>query len=108
MLCFSNATDENKGDRMGKRQKSFKTGQGYTKDDWDAVQSPELTDEQMAKAKPFTEAFPDLAAAIHEVSDNPEWTREDFAKARPFAEAFPELAASIRKSSGPNKSTKKR
>jgi uncharacterized protein (DUF4415 family) len=93
---------------MGKQQKPFKPGQGYTKEDWDAVQSPELTDEQMAKAKPFAEAFPDLAAAIHEVSDNPEWTREDFAKARPFAEVFPELAASIRKSGGPNKSTKKR
>jgi uncharacterized protein (DUF4415 family) len=47
---------------MGKRQKSFKPGQGYTKEDWDAVQSPELTDKQMAKAKPFAEVFPDLAA----------------------------------------------
>lgn len=48
---------------MGKRQKSFKPGEGYTKEDWDAVQSPELTDEQMAKAKTFAEAFPDLAAS---------------------------------------------
>jgi uncharacterized protein (DUF4415 family) len=93
---------------MSKRQKTFKPGRGYTKKDWDAVQSPELTDEQMAQAKPFAEAFPDFAAAIHEVSDNPEWTREDFAKAKPFAEVFPELAASIRKSGGPNKGTKKR
>jgi hypothetical protein len=46
---------------MGKRQKSFKPGQGYTKEDWDAV------------------------------ADNPEWTAEDFAKAKPFAEVFPEL-----------------
>jgi uncharacterized protein (DUF4415 family) len=52
---------------MGK-QKSFKPGQGYTKEDWDAV------------------------------CDNPELTAEDFAKAKPFAEVFPELAASIRKS----------
>jgi hypothetical protein len=49
---------------MGKRQKTFKPGQGYTKEDWDAVQSPELTDRQMAKAKPFAEVFPDLAASI--------------------------------------------
>jgi hypothetical protein len=49
---------------MGKRQKPFKPGQGYTKADWDDVQSPELTDEQMAKAKPFLEIFPDLAALI--------------------------------------------
>ena len=48
---------------MGRRLKSFKPGQGYTKKDWDAVQSPELTDEQMAKAKPFAEAFPDLAGS---------------------------------------------
>jgi uncharacterized protein (DUF4415 family) len=48
---------------MGKRQKSFKPGQGYTRADWDAV------------------------------ADNPEWTAEDFARAKPFAEVFPELAA---------------
>jgi hypothetical protein len=49
---------------MGAQQKSFKPGHGYTKKDWDAVQSPELTDEQMAQAKPFAEVFPDLAASI--------------------------------------------
>jgi hypothetical protein len=49
---------------MTKKQKSFKPGHGYTKKDWEAVQSPELTDEQMAKAKPFAEAFPDLATSI--------------------------------------------
>lgn len=49
---------------MGKVQKKFKPGQGYTKQDWDDVQSPELTDEQMAKAKPFAEVFPELAASI--------------------------------------------
>jgi len=49
---------------MGKRQKPFKSGQGYTKQDWDDVQSPELTAEEMAKAKPFAKAFPELAASI--------------------------------------------
>ena len=49
---------------MGKQQKSFKPGQGYTRKDWDDVQSPELTDEEMAKAKPFAEALPALAASI--------------------------------------------
>jgi uncharacterized protein (DUF4415 family) len=49
---------------MGKVQKKFEPGQGYTKEDWDDVQSPELTDEQMAKAKPFAEVFPELAASI--------------------------------------------
>ena len=49
---------------MGKAQKKFKPGNGYTKKDWDDVRSPELTDEQIAKAKPFAEVFPELAAAI--------------------------------------------
>jgi uncharacterized protein (DUF4415 family) len=49
---------------MSKQQKPFKPGRGYTKKDWDDVQSPELTDEQMAKAKPFAEVFPELAASI--------------------------------------------
>jgi uncharacterized protein (DUF4415 family) len=49
---------------MAKRQKTFKPGRGYTKADWDDVDSPELTDEQIAKAKPFAEALPELAAAI--------------------------------------------
>jgi uncharacterized protein (DUF4415 family) len=63
---------------MGKRQKSFKPGQGYTKKDWDAV------------------------------CDNPEWTKKDFARARPFAEVFPKLAASIRRERGPNKAPTKK
>ena len=49
---------------MAKVQKRFKAGQGYTKKDWNHVQSPELTDEQMAKARPFAEVFPELAASI--------------------------------------------
>ena len=49
---------------MGKQQKPFKAGPGYTRKDWDDVQSPELTAEEMAKAKPFAQAFPELAASI--------------------------------------------
>ena len=49
---------------MGKQQKSFKPGQGYSKKDWDDVESPELTGEEFAKAKPFAEALPGLAASI--------------------------------------------
>ncbi len=48
---------------MGKA-KTFKPGRGYTRKDWDDLDSPALTKEQMAKAKPFAEALPDLAAAI--------------------------------------------
>ena len=54
------------------KQKTFKPGQGYTKEDWDAV------------------------------ADHPELTAEDFARAKPFAEVFPKLAASIRRGRGPN------
>jgi hypothetical protein len=49
---------------MAKRQKTFEPGHGYTKKDWDDVDSPELSDEQIAKAKPFAEAVPKLAATI--------------------------------------------
>jgi len=49
---------------MSKRQKSFKPGQGYTKQDWDDVESPEFTKADFAKAKPFAEVFPKLAASI--------------------------------------------
>lgn len=51
---------------MTKVQSDFVPGQGYSKEDWDAV------------------------------SDNPEWTEEDFRNARPFAELFPELVRSMR------------
>jgi uncharacterized protein (DUF4415 family) len=49
---------------MAKSQKLFKPGRGYTRKDWDDVESPELTAEEMAKAKPFAEVFPELAASI--------------------------------------------
>jgi uncharacterized protein (DUF4415 family) len=49
---------------MSKQQKPFRPGQGYTRKDWDDVQSPELTAEQNAKARPFAAVFPELAASI--------------------------------------------
>src|SRR5450631_1373973 len=49
---------------MAKQQRPFKPGQGYTRKDWDDVQSPELTAEQIAKARPFAEVLPELAASI--------------------------------------------
>jgi uncharacterized protein (DUF4415 family) len=42
-------------------RKEFEPGHGYTKEDWDAVDSPELTEEQLAQARPFAEVFPELA-----------------------------------------------
>lgn len=47
-----------------KIQKEFVPGRGYTKEDWDAVDSPESTDEQLAQARPFAEVFPEFAAEI--------------------------------------------
>lgn len=44
--------------------KEFRPGLGFTKEDWDAVDSPELTDEELAEMRPFAEVLPDLAAAI--------------------------------------------
>lgn len=45
--------------------KVFEPGRGYTKADWDAVSdNPEWTAEDLARAKPFAEVFPELAARI--------------------------------------------
>jgi uncharacterized protein (DUF4415 family) len=44
--------------------KEFVPGQGYTKEDWDDAESPPLTKEQIAQAKPFAEVFPDLAETM--------------------------------------------
>ncbi|MCB1466339.1 BrnA antitoxin family protein [uncultured Paracoccus sp.] len=37
---------------------------GYTRADWDDAENPEWTDEDFAKAKPFSEVFPDVAEKI--------------------------------------------
>jgi hypothetical protein len=49
---------------MAKPQKKFEPGHGYSKKDWDDIHSPELSDEQIGKAKPFAEILPQLAASI--------------------------------------------
>ena len=38
--------------------------QGYERQDWDAVNSPELTDAETATLRPFADAFPVLAENI--------------------------------------------
>ncbi|MCL8382473.1 BrnA antitoxin family protein [Xanthobacter aminoxidans] len=48
-----------------KPMKEFEPGHGFSKADWDAVSdNPEWTEEEIRTAKPFAEAFPDLAATI--------------------------------------------
>lgn len=50
---------------MAKRLKTFEPGHGFSKEDWDEVaDNPEWTAEDFAKARPFAEVFPDLAASI--------------------------------------------
>lgn len=51
--------------------KKFEEEQGYSKEDWDAVDSPELTDEQIAEMRPFAEVFPDLAESIRRSRGRP-------------------------------------
>jgi uncharacterized protein (DUF4415 family) len=45
---------------MAKRKlrTEFEPGRGYTKEDWDGVDSPELTDEELAHMRPAQEALP--------------------------------------------------
>ncbi|MGB3026745.1 BrnA antitoxin family protein [Paradevosia shaoguanensis] len=55
----------------------MKPGQGYTQEDWDAVSdNPEISKSQLSRARPFTEAFPELAEKMRNTggrprSDNP-------------------------------------
>jgi len=37
---------------------------GYSREDWEAVESPELTDADLARAKPFATAFPAITEKI--------------------------------------------
>jgi len=52
-------------------KKQFEPGHGYTKEDWDAVDSPEATDEQLAQGRPFAEVFPDLMESIRRARGRP-------------------------------------
>lgn len=38
--------------------KEFTPGRGYTKEDWDEIDSPELTDEELASMRPAKEVLP--------------------------------------------------
>lgn len=51
--------------------KPFVPGRGYSQEDWDAVDSPELTDDQLAQGRPFSEAHPELAASIKRGAGRP-------------------------------------
>jgi hypothetical protein len=39
-------------------QKEFKPGRGYSREDWDAIDSPELTDEELARMRPARDVLP--------------------------------------------------
>lgn len=41
-----------------KVQKEFQPGQGYSKEDWDAVDSPPLTEAELANMRPAREMLP--------------------------------------------------
>ena len=48
-----------------KNASEYKPDPHYTEADWDAVSdNPEWTKEDFAKAKPFAEVFPELAASV--------------------------------------------
>ncbi|CDN46735.1 BrnA antitoxin family protein [Neorhizobium galegae] len=68
------------------KQKEFRPGRGYTKEDWDAVDSPPLTAEEMASMRPFREVFPEMAAKMEQAIA---------ARGRPKLEA-PKVAVTLR------------
>lgn len=51
--------------------KEFKEGRGYTRQEWDDLDIPELTEDDLKTAKPFAEVFPDLAASIRRARGRP-------------------------------------
>lgn len=51
--------------------KQFEPGRGYTKEEWDELDIPELTDEELAQARPFAEVYPDLAESIRRSRGRP-------------------------------------
>ncbi|MFB9950338.1 BrnA antitoxin family protein [Rhizobium puerariae] len=68
------------------KQKEFQPGRGYTKEDWDAVDSPPLTDEELANMRPFREVFPEIAEKMEKAIA---------ARGRPKVEA-PKVAVTLR------------
>lgn len=69
-----------------KTLKEFQPGRGYTKEDWDAVDFPPLTKEELASMRPFREVFPELAAKME---------KDIAARGRPRVEA-PKVAVTLR------------
>lgn len=51
--------------------RGFEEGRGYTKEEWDELDIPELTKEQLAEMRPFAEVFPDLADSIRRARGRP-------------------------------------
>lgn len=50
----------------------FEPGHGFTREDWDEVMDfPELTDEELATARPFREVFPELYEQIQRSRGRP-------------------------------------
>ena len=49
-----------------KKLKHFQEGRGYSREDWDDADSPEATEEQLAQARPMSEAMPEVHAALLE------------------------------------------
>lgn len=67
--------------------KEFVPGRGYTQEDWDAVDSPPLTDEELARMRPAREVMPpEFFEAIEEMRK---------ARGRPKVEA-PKVAVTLR------------
>jgi uncharacterized protein (DUF4415 family) len=51
--------------RKDKTKMRMKPGPAYTKEDWDQVSdNPELTEDDMKRAKPFADMFPEFAESI--------------------------------------------
>lgn len=44
---------------------------GYTREDWEAIDNPELTDAELATARPFSATFPEVAEKMRKSLGRP-------------------------------------
>ena len=73
----------------------FVPGQGYSQEDWDEVcDNPELTDEQLARARPLIETRPDLVAAMRRKRGNQRAPTKDLVSLRLDKDVLATLRAS--------------
>jgi len=68
---------------MAKTIKTFEPGRGYSKEDWDSVDFPPMTDEELANMRPAKEVLPpEFFIAMDELRRSRQSTTDQHPKTR--------------------------